>query len=44
MKKLKMEITQIELEERPVSLGGLYLSYGLQELAKWIDRPIVVAN
>ncbi|MFV1917172.1 MAG: dihydrofolate reductase family protein, partial [Patescibacteria group bacterium] len=38
------EIRQIEPEERPVSLEGMYLSHSLQELAKRIDRPIVVAN
>ena len=40
----KMEIMQIEPEERPVSLEGLYLSHRLQELAERIERPIVVAN
>ncbi len=39
-----MEIRQLEPEERPVSLEGLYLSHHLQELANRIDRPIVVAN
>jgi len=35
---------QIEPEERRVSLEGMYLSHDLQELAKSLDRPIVVAN
>jgi hypothetical protein len=39
-----MVIRQIEPEERRVSLEGMYLSHGLQELAKSLDRPIVVAN
>ncbi|MFV1858878.1 MAG: dihydrofolate reductase family protein [Anaerolineales bacterium] len=39
-----MEIRQIEPEERRVSLEGMYLSHRLQELAKRMDRPIVVAN
>ena len=42
--KAKMEIRQLEPEERPVSLEGMYLSHNLQELANRIDRPIVVAN
>ena len=44
MTKPEIEIRQIEPEERPVSLEGLYLNHSLQELAKRIDRPIVVAN
>jgi len=39
-----MVIRQIEPEKRRVSLEGMYLSHGLQELAKSLDRPIVVAN
>ena len=39
-----MVIRQLEPEERRVSLEGMYLSHGLQELAKSLDRPIVVAN
>jgi riboflavin biosynthesis pyrimidine reductase len=39
-----MVIRQIEPEERRVPLEGMYLSHGLQELAKSLDRPIVVAN
>ncbi len=39
-----MVIRQIEPEERRVSVEGMYLSHGLQELAKSLDRPIVVAN
>ena len=35
---------QIEPEERRVSLEGMYLSHGLQELANSLDRPIVVAK
>ena len=44
MLRKSIEIRQIEPAERPVSLEGLYLSHGLQELAKRIGRPIVVAN
>ena len=39
-----MVIRQIEPEERRVSLEGMYLSHGLQELANSLDRPIVVAK
>ncbi len=39
-----MVIRQIDPEERRLSLEGMYLSHGLQELAKSLDRPIVVAN
>ena len=42
--KPKTEIKQMEPEERLVSLEGLYLSHGLQDLSKAIGRPIVVAN
>ncbi len=31
-------------EERLASLEGMYISHNLQELAIWIDCPIVVAN
>ncbi len=44
MTKSKVYVRQIEPEDRLMSLEGLYLSHGLQELAKRIDRPIVVAN
>ena len=39
-----MVIRQIEPEERRVSLEGMYLSHGLQEMAKSLSRPIVIAN
>lgn len=42
--KPKMKIRQIEPVERTVSLEGMYLSHGLQELAKRVDHPLVVAN
>ncbi len=39
-----MPIRQIEPEEQRVSLEGMYLSHGLQKLAKSLGRPFVIAN
>ncbi len=39
-----MTIRQIEPEEQRVSLEGMYLSHGLQKLAKSLGRPFVIAN
>jgi len=38
------EIRQIEPEEKPVQLEGMYLEHNLQELAKKLGRPVVIAN
>ena len=38
------EIRQIEPEEKPVQLEGMYLNHNLQELAKKLGRPVVIAN
>ena len=38
------EIRQIEPEEKPVQLEGMYLNHNLQELAKKLGRPVVIAT
>ena len=38
------EIRQIEPEEKPVQLEGLYLRHNLQELARKLGRPVVIAT
>lgn len=38
------EIRQIEPEEKPIQLEGMYLRHNLQELARKLGRPVVIAT